>query len=80
MDCSGCKKNKFSAVVDAALAGRQKRFRVAASLRWSFCLRRNNHRLVEGAVRARESFAEHLMAFPGGDFPRIKAAPRDVSL
>uniref|UniRef100_UPI0035692DA1 type II toxin-antitoxin system prevent-host-death family antitoxin n=1 Tax=Roseovarius sp. TaxID=1486281 RepID=UPI0035692DA1 len=37
------------------------------------------HRLVQGAVQARESFADHLLAFPGEDVPRAKAAPRDVS-
>jgi hypothetical protein len=37
------------------------------------------HRLLEGAVKARESFAEHLMAFPGGDITRASVALRDVS-
>jgi hypothetical protein len=37
------------------------------------------HRLLEGAVRSRASFADHLLAFPGGEFPRMEAKPRDVS-
>lgn len=37
-----------------------------------------NRRLLAGAVKARESFADHLMAFPGGDLPRATIAPRDV--
>ena len=37
------------------------------------------HRLLESAVKSRESFADHLMVFPGEDMPRAQAAPRDVS-
>ena len=37
------------------------------------------HRLLAGAVKARESFADHLLAFPGGDIERAQVKPRDVS-
>lgn len=79
-------KNRFSAVVDAALAGhpqqvtrRGKPVVVVLSLE-------EYHRLLGQAQAQRESFADHLMAFPGpgggagDDIPRAQAAPRDVAL
>lgn len=86
-------KNKFSAVVEAAMAGMPqevtRRGRPAVVVLSS----KEYHRLLAGAVKARESFADHLMAFPGGDpdradaekgapradFARTGAAPRDVT-
>lgn len=71
-------KNRFSAVVDAALAGvpqevtrRGKPAVVVMSVveyQWP----------VKGAVAARESFAEHLLAIPGDDIPRTRVTPRDA--
>jgi prevent-host-death family protein len=79
-------KNRFSAVVDAALAGhpqevtrRGKPVVVVLSV--------DEYQRLLGQARARrESFAEHLMNFPGdphgvpGDVPRAQVAPRDVVL
>jgi antitoxin Phd len=72
-------KNKFSAVVDAALAGTPQEVSRRGKPAVVILSADEYHRLVEGAVKARESFAEHIMAFPGGEFPRAAAAPRDVS-
>lgn len=72
-------KNKFSAVVDAALAGTPQEVSRRGKPAVVILSADEYHRLVQGAVKARESFAEHLMAFPGGEFPRAKAAPRDVN-
>jgi prevent-host-death family protein len=72
-------KNKFSAVVDAALAGTPQEVTRRGKPAVVILSADEYHRLVEGAVKARESFSEHLMAFPGGDLPRATAVPRDVS-
>lgn len=71
-------KNKFSAVVNAALAGTPQEVTRRGKPAVVILSADEYHRLVEGAVKARESFAEHLIAFPGGDVPRAEAAPRDV--
>lgn len=71
-------KNKFSAVVEAALAGTPqgvtRRGRPAvvdlASVEY--------HHLLAGVVKSRESFADHLMAFPRSDVERAQAKPRYV--
>lgn len=72
-------KNKFSAVVNAALAGTPQEVSRRGKPAVVILSADEYHRLVEGAVKARESFAEHLLAFPGGEVPRAAAAPRDVS-
>jgi len=72
-------KNKFSAVVDAALAGTPQEVSRRGKPAVVVLSADEYRRLLKGAVEARESFADHLMAFPGGDVPRIQAAPRDVS-
>ena len=72
-------KNKFSAVVDAALAGTPQEVTRRGKPAVVILSADEYHRLLEGAVRARASFAEHLMAFPRGEFSRMEAKPRDVS-
>lgn len=72
-------KNKFSAVVDAALAGTPQEVTRRGKPAVVILSSDEYHRLVENAVQSRESFADHLMAFPAEDFPRAQAAPRDVS-
>ncbi|MGP3699621.1 type II toxin-antitoxin system Phd/YefM family antitoxin [Rhodobacter sp. NSM] len=71
-------KNRFSAVVEAALAGvpqevsrRGRPAVVVLSLD-------EYHRLLSGARDGRGSFAEHLLAFPGEAGERIEVKPRDV--
>lgn len=72
-------KNKFSAVVEAALAGQPQEVSRRGKPAVVVVSVEEYHRLLAGAVQARESFAEHLLAFPGEDLPRAKAAPRDVN-
>ncbi|KEJ94151.1 prevent-host-death family protein [Pseudosulfitobacter pseudonitzschiae] len=72
-------KNKFSAVVDAALAGTPQEVTRRGKPAVVILSAEEYHRLVESAVQRRESFADHLMAFPGEDIPRAQAALRDVN-
>lgn len=72
-------KNKFSAVIDAALAGTPQEVTRRGKPAVVVLSADEYHRLVEGAVKARETFADHLLAFPGGNIPRAGATPRDVS-
>jgi len=72
-------KNKFSAVVEAALAGTPQEVTRRGKPAVVVVSAEEYHRLLAGAVQARKSFAEHLMAFPGTEVPRAEAAPRDVT-
>jgi antitoxin Phd len=72
-------KNKFSAVIDAALAGTPQEVTRRGKPAVVVLSVDEYHRLLEGAVKSRESFADHLMAFPGGEVPRAGAKPRDVT-
>lgn len=72
-------KNRFSTVVDAALAGAPQEVSRRGKPAVVVLAVDEYRRLLEGAVQGRERFADHLMAFPGGDFPRAEAAPRDVT-
>lgn len=72
-------KNKFSAVIDAALAGTPQEVTRRGKPAVVVLSADEYHRLLEGAVKSRESFADHLMAFPGGEVPRASAKPRDVT-
>lgn len=72
-------KNKFSAVVDAALAGTPQEVTRRGKPAVVVLSAAEYHRLLKGAVQARESFADHLLAFPGGEFERARVQPRDVS-
>ena len=71
-------KNRFSAVVEEALAGRPqavtKRGKPAVVVISSV----DYERLLSAAGGARGRFADHLMAFPVPEFDRAKAQPRDV--
>lgn len=72
-------KNKFSAVVDAALAGTPQHVTRRGKPAVVILSDDEYHRLLAVAVTSRESFADHLLAFPGDDVSRAKAMPRDVS-
>lgn len=72
-------KNKFSAVVDAALAGRPQEVSRRGKPAVVVVSAVEYARLLAAAQSKRESFADHLMAFPGDDVPRIDAKPRDVA-
>ncbi|MEC3862815.1 type II toxin-antitoxin system Phd/YefM family antitoxin [Mesobacterium sp. TK19101] len=73
-------KNKFSAVVEAALAGRPQEVSRRGKPAVVILSVEEYHRLLSTARSQRESFADHLMAFPGEDLPRSEVAPRDVVL
>jgi antitoxin Phd len=72
-------KNRFSAVVEAALAGRPQEVSRRGKPAVVVLSVEEYRRLSAGAMRARESFADHVMAFPGGEPERLSAAPRDVA-
>ena len=74
-------KNKFSAVVDAALAGQPQEVTRRGKSAVVVLSSQEYHRLLNAAVASRESFAAHLLAFPGGDFEieRAQVQPRDVA-
>lgn len=74
-------KNRFSAVVDAALAGHPQQVSRRGKPAVVVLSVDEYHRLLGQARAQRESFADHLLNFPGGDaVPRAQAAPRDVAL
>ncbi|WP_306112493.1 type II toxin-antitoxin system Phd/YefM family antitoxin [Roseovarius sp. MMSF_3448] len=72
-------KNKFSAVVDAALSGKPQEVTRRGKPAVVILSANEYRRLLAAAVQSRESFANHLMAFPTSDIPRAQAGPRDVS-
>ena len=72
-------KNRFSAVVDAALAGTPQEVSRRGKPAVVVVSAEAYARLVSSARQRRESFAEHLLAFPGGEIERAEAAPRDVT-
>lgn len=69
-------KNKFSAVVDAALAGAPQEVSRRGKPAVVVLAAADYQRLLAGS---RESFAAHLLAFPGADLPRSQVMPRDVN-
>ena len=71
-------KNKFSAVVDAALAGTPQEVTRRGKPAVVVLSADEYRRLVESAVKSRENFADHLLAFPGGQIPRAEVVLRDV--
>ncbi|MFC3612741.1 type II toxin-antitoxin system Phd/YefM family antitoxin [Lutimaribacter marinistellae] len=73
-------KNRFSAVVDAALAGRPQEVSRRGKPAVVVVSAEDYARLIAAARDKRGSFADHLKDFPGEDVPRAKVAPRDVTL
>lgn len=72
-------KNRFSAVVDAALAGTPQEVSRRGKPAVVVLSAEEYRRLLSGAVAQRESFADHLLAFPGGEVDRAQVRPRDVA-
>ncbi|MGB0920863.1 MAG: type II toxin-antitoxin system Phd/YefM family antitoxin [Alphaproteobacteria bacterium] len=73
-------KNKFSAVVDAALAGAPQKVTRRGKPAVVVVAASEYDRLVDDAKGARGSFTEHLLGFPSGEgFERADAKPRDVT-
>lgn len=78
-------KNRFSAVVDAALQGRPQRVSRRGKPAVVVVAASEYARLVEAAGQGagRISFAQHLMSIPDGgdiDLGRLVAVPRDLDL
>lgn len=81
-------KNKFSAVVDAALAGTPQEVTRRGKPAVVVLSAEAYARLTADAVTSRGSFADHLLAFPGlepagaaatrAEAPRTQVHPRDV--
>ncbi|MFM2391309.1 MAG: hypothetical protein RLZZ437_2864 [Pseudomonadota bacterium] len=71
-------KNRFSSVVDAALAGRPQHVTRRGKAAVVVVAADEFARLNTVAGAARGSFIDHLLAFPGGEFDRAPAQPRDV--
>ena len=72
-------KNRFSAVVEAALAGTPQEVTRRGKPAVVVMSADEYRRLLTGAQQRRESFAEHLLAFPGEGVERAEARPRDVA-
>ncbi len=79
-------KNRFSAVVEAALSGRPQEVSRRGKPAVVILAADEYERLLKEARAQRQSFADHLMAFPGEDetsprdkSPRANVTPRDVS-
>ena len=72
-------KNKFSAVVDAAIAGVPQEVSRRGKPAVVVLSMQEYHRLLTDAVEHRESFKDHLLAFPDTDeLLRAEVKARDV--
>lgn len=71
-------KNRFSSVVEAALAGVPQEVSRRGRPAVVVLSVEEYHRLLSGAQGNRGSFADHLMAFPGEGLERAEVVPRDV--
>lgn len=72
-------KNRFSAVVEAALKGQPQAVTRRGKPAVVVLAAEEYARLLAEAGERRESFADHLLAFPGGEVERLAARPRDVA-
>ena len=72
-------KNRFSAVVEAALAGTPQQVTRRGQPAVVVLSSEEYQRLLAGAVQTRKSFVSHLMAFPGPETERAEAKPRGLS-
>lgn len=72
-------KNRFSMVVEAALAGRPQAVTRRGRPAVVVVAVEEYDRLVAAAAAQRESFADHLLHFPGLPEDRVQARPRDVA-
>ena len=72
-------KDRFSAVVDAALAGRPQEVTRRGRPAVVVLAAGDDHRLVTEAAAPREGIAEPVSGFPGDEAPILTARPRDVA-
>jgi len=71
-------KNKFSTVVDAALAGMPQEVTRRGKPAVVILSASEYHQLLSEARQSRGSFVEHLLAFPANDIERLEVKPRMV--
>ncbi len=71
-------KNRFSAVVEAALAGHPQQVSRRGKPAVVVLSAEDYERLLREARAHRGSFREHLLAFPEEEMPRAEVKPRDV--
>lgn len=74
-------KNRFSAVVEAALKGAPQEVSRRGKPAVVVVAAEEYHRLLAAAGGKRDSFAAQLLAFPGlepEDAPRLQVQPRDI--
>jgi len=71
-------KNKFSSVVNEAMAGRPQEVSRRGRPAVVVLSAEEYARLLEAARADRGSFSDHLMRFPKGEFERLDVKPRDV--
>lgn len=71
-------KNRFSAVVDAALAGHPQKVSRRGKPAVVVLAAEAYERLLKEAQARRGSFQDHLMAFPEAELPPAEVRPRDV--
>ncbi|WP_128255756.1 type II toxin-antitoxin system Phd/YefM family antitoxin [Falsirhodobacter deserti] len=72
-------KNRFSAVVDAALSGTPQEVTRRGKPAVVVLSTQEYRRLIADARGQRPAFANHLLSFPAAEIPRGKTKPRDVS-
>lgn len=72
-------KNRFSAVVDAALAGQPQEVSRRGKPAVVVLSAAEYTRMRQAAEAKRGSFIEHLLKFPADDFDRAKVTARDVT-
>ena len=71
-------KNKFSAVVEKALAGDPQEVTRRGKPAVVVVSSEEYTRLLNAAAKAQGSFVEHLLGFPDLEIEPAKARPRDV--
>lgn len=71
-------KNRFSAVVEAALAGQPQQVTRRGKPAVMVVAVSEYERLVNAAVHRRGSFVDHLLAVPKTEVARAEATPRDI--
>jgi antitoxin Phd len=72
-------KNRFSTLVDAALAGQPQQVTRRGKPAVVIVSATDYARLTAQTGPARGSFVDHLLAFPGMDIDRATITPRDVA-
>ena len=73
-------KNRFGAVVEAALAGVPQKVSRRGKPAVVVLSDTEYRELLQSARQSRPSFAEHLLSFPAAEFERGEVKPRDIAL